>query len=64
MKLNNSQARHLANSLRAYGLGQMAAFGYAGVLAGEWYLVAGSGVLLVLFEGSALAILKGVKEAI
>lgn len=62
MKLDEAQSRHLADSLRAYGLGQVAAFGYIGIQAGEWWTVVVSVGFLVLFEWGALLALKDVEE--
>ncbi len=62
MKLNDAQARHLANSLRAYGLGQMAAFGYTGIQAGAWWTVALSAAVLLAFETAAVGILKDLEN--
>lgn len=62
--LNEAQSRHLAGSLRAYGLGQLAAFGYGGIQAGHWWSVGVSALFLLLFETGALVALKDVEVQI
>jgi hypothetical protein len=62
LKLNDAQSRHLAASLRAYGLGQMAAYGYTGVQTGHWWTVAISIGILMVFEVGALVALKDVRD--
>ncbi|MFP4131087.1 MAG: hypothetical protein ACOC3U_04900 [Thiohalospira sp.] len=61
--LNDAQSRHLANSFRAYGLGQLAAFGYSGIQAEAWWTVVLSASFLVIFEVSALIALKDVEDS-
>lgn len=58
MKLNVEQSKHLAASLRAYGLGQLAAFGYTGIQLGEWLTVVVSLLTMLSFEYVALLALK------
>ena len=48
--------------LLAYWLGQVAAFGYSGIQAGEWWMGVVSVGFLVLFEWGALVALKDVEE--
>ncbi|SFC97341.1 hypothetical protein SAMN05660831_00291 [Thiohalospira halophila DSM 15071] len=60
--LNEAQSRHLAGSFRAYGLGQLAAFGYSGIQAEAWWTVALSASFLLIFEMAALIALKDVEN--
>jgi hypothetical protein len=60
--LNEAQARHLAGSLRAVGLGQLAAFGYSAIQAGEWVALLLSVSFYVMAEGFALLVLEGLEE--
>ena len=61
-KLNEAQSRHLAGSLRAYGLGQMAGFGYAGIQAGAGRTVTISTGFLLIFEWGAILALRDVED--
>ena len=61
-KLDGEQSKPLAGSLRAYGLGQMAGFGYTSVLAGHWVVLSVSVLLLVYFEAAAMLALKDVES--
>ena len=60
--LNEAQARYLASSWRALGLGQLAAFGFVGVRGADWLTVAVSVGFLVLFELAALRLLRDVED--
>ena len=65
IRLNDLQARHLASSLRAVGLGQLAAVSwFMGIQAGDWLSVVASLGLLVLFELGALRLLRDVEDAL
>lgn len=64
IRLNQAQLRHLANSLRAVGLIQLAAvFWFMGIRASNWVPVVASFVLLILFELAALRLLRDVEDA-
>lgn len=54
MKLNQEQTKHLADTLQALALGQLAVFGYVGFSGGQRLSVIISGVVLVAFEAVAL----------
>lgn len=62
MKLNQEQSKHLATSLRAYGIGQLAAFGYVGIQVSDWYSVIISAIISLSLELGALFFLNGVKQ--
>jgi hypothetical protein len=62
IEMNESQCRHLAGSLRAVGLGQLAAFGYSAIQAGEWVALLLSVSFYLMAEGFALLVLEGVEE--
>ena len=62
MKLNKEQSKHFATSLRAYGIGQLAAFGYAGIQTSDWTTVIVSGIILIVLEFIALRSLRKIKE--
>ena len=61
IEMNESQARHMAGSLRAIGLGQLAAYGYSAIQAGEWMVLTFSVGFYLLAEGSALLFLEGLE---
>lgn len=63
IRLNDPQARHLANSLRAVGLGQLAAFGYAALQAGHWGTALGSLCFYAVAEVGALRLLSDVETS-
>lgn len=58
MRLNNEQSKHLSGSLRAYGLGQMAAFGFVGIQINHWPTMVISTLIMLFFEFVAILILK------
>ncbi len=63
-RLNTVQAQHAANSLRALGLGQLAAYGYGAFQTGEWWTAILSIAFYGLAELFALRLLSDVEEAI
>ena len=60
--LNTEQKKHVAKTLNTIGLGQLAAFGYASLSNGSWWVMLVSGIILFVFERLALAVLADLKE--
>ena len=61
--LNSEQRKHAARSLNTLSLGQLAAFGYVGLSAGNWLMMGMSVVLAVVLEVAALSQLRNVGES-
>ena len=62
IELNEAQSRHLANSLRALGLGQFAAFGYVAFQSANWWTGIFFAGLYGIAELAALRLLNDVEE--
>lgn len=62
MTFNAAQSRHLAATLRAYGLGQFAVFGYSGIQLNHGLVVAVSAVFAAAAELGAIMVLNGVED--
>lgn len=56
-RLNDAQAKYVANTFRAAGFGQLDGFGCAAFHRGDWLLGVISVVALILAEIGALAVL-------
>ncbi|MCB1918145.1 MAG: hypothetical protein KDG52_20835 [Rhodocyclaceae bacterium] len=61
---NNEQRKHVAKTLNTVALGQLAAFGYAGLSNGNWSMMGVSVALAVLLELLALRLLRNLGDSL
>lgn len=58
MKLNNEQAKHLADTLRIIAVAIFSLFGYNGVMHREWLQISLSTLIFCWLEAMALFVLS------